>query len=121
VLADVVASFPAEPRPGPGDPEADLRLFCAQLDHNCAGTHRWERVVDEPTCVAYRYTRCIWAELFRELGEPNLGMALCASDEPAVRAFNPGLAFRRTKLLMRGDEYCDHVFYVSGAEKARTQ
>jgi hypothetical protein len=54
----------------------------------------------------------VWAEIYRELGEPELGFALCASDEPAVRSYNPKLAFRRTKLLMNGDEVCDHEFYV---------
>jgi hypothetical protein len=120
VLNDVVASFPAETRPEAGDPETDLRLFCAQVDQSCAGTHRWERVVDEPTRVAYRFTRCIWADVFRELGEPDLGAAMCASDEPAVKSFNPGLALRRTKVIMQGDEFCDHVFFVPGGEKTET-
>jgi hypothetical protein len=46
------------------------------------------------------------------LGEPDLGYLLCAGDEPAVKAFNPALGFQRTKVLMRGDEECDHVFSV---------
>ena len=28
----------------------------------------------------------MWAELFRELGEPELGFIFCAGDEPAVLA-----------------------------------
>jgi hypothetical protein len=54
----------------------------------------------------------MWAEVYRELGEPELGWVFCAGDEPGVRSWNPKLAFQRTKVLMDGDELCDHVFYV---------
>jgi len=90
----------------------DLHLFCDDLDKGCVGTHRWERVAEDPTRIGYRYTRCMWAEIFRELGEPDLGFLLCAGDEPAVEAFNPELGFTRTKVLMHGDDACDHVFLV---------
>jgi hypothetical protein len=76
-------------------------------------SQRWERVVDESDRVGYRFTRCVWAEIFRALGEPEVGYLFCAGDDPAVRAYNPHLAFERTKLLMNGDEWCDHVFYVA--------
>ena len=58
------------------------------------------------TLAAYR------AEVFRELGEPELGYIFCAGDEPAVRACHPQLGFRRTQTLMLGDPLCDHVFLV---------
>jgi hypothetical protein len=54
----------------------------------------------------------MWAEVYRDLGEPELGLVICAGDEPAIRSFNPGLAFTRTQVLMNADEVCDHVFYV---------
>jgi hypothetical protein len=103
------------PRENPGDAYSDLHAFCDQLERGCTGTHRWQRVVDEPGCVGYHFTRCMWAEVFCELGEPELGWIACASDEPGVRSFNPDLRFERTKVLMHGDELCDHVFYVAGA------
>ena len=102
----------ATPRPDTGEPAADLREFCARLDTGCAGSHQWERVIDEPHRIGYQFTRCMWAEIYRELGEPLLGSFICAGDEPAVRSYNPKLAFRRTKVLMNGDEVCDHIFYV---------
>ena len=100
------------PRADAGEPGADLHQFCAGLEQACVGSHRWQRVTDTPERVGYQFTRCLWAEVFRELGEPELGFILCAGDEPAVRAYNPALAFQRTKTLMEGDEMCDHVFYV---------
>lgn len=112
-IGDLMRSPAAEPRREVGEPAADLRLFCERLDRGCVGTHRWTRTTDEPGRIAYRYTRCMWADIFRELGEPELGAVFCAGDEPAVKAFNPKLAFRRTKVLMQGDDCCDHVFSVS--------
>jgi hypothetical protein len=95
-----------------GEPAADLHSFCAMIDQMAAGSHRWERVVEEPDRVGFRFTRCMYSEILRELGEPELGMVLCARDGPWVKSFNPGLGFHRTKILMDGDDACDHVFYV---------
>ena len=100
------------PRPNAGQPQEDLKQFCALLDERCVGSHIWERVIDEPGRIGYEYTRCMWAEIFRELGEPELGLFLCAGDDPAVRSYNPSLGFKRTKVMMSGDRLCDHVFYV---------
>jgi hypothetical protein len=99
-------------RPDAGEARADLREFCAMVDGAAAGSHRWQRVIDEPDRIGYRYTRCMYAEILRELGEPELGLVMCARDEPWVKSYNPGLGFRRTKTLMEGDEVCDHVFCV---------
>ena len=106
------------PRPDAGDPRQDLQTFCASLDRGCVGSHEWERVADEPDRIAYHYTRCMWAEVFRELGEPELGFVICAGDDPAVRSWNPKLGFRRTRVLMHGDPLCDHVFLVEEDEAA---
>jgi len=95
-----------------GEPEDDLREFCAMADAAAAGSHRWQRVTDEPNEIGYHFTRCMYAEILRELGEPELGAVICARDEPWVRSYNPRLAFRRTTTLMQGDALCDNVFYV---------
>ena len=112
VVRDMAMRRDVNPRPGAGDPQTDLRQFCKRLDEACVGSHLWERIADEPDRIAYHYTRCMWAELFRELGEPELGYVICAGDEPAVKSCNPQLAFKRTRVLMKGDDLCDHVFYV---------
>jgi len=113
VITDMVhAGHPAPTEPRQSDPREDLQRFCERLDRGCTGTHRWTRVIDESDCIGYHYTRCAWAEVFRELGEPELGFVICAGDEPAVKACNPALGFRRTQVLMNGDEVCDHVFLV---------
>jgi len=113
VVRQMAKSHNIKPRPDAGDPETDLREFCHRLDRACAGSHRWERVIDQPDRVGYHFTRCMWAEIYRELGEPELGFVICAGDEPGVKSYNPKLGFERTKVLMNDDEICDHVFYVA--------
>ena len=94
VLRELINQPDRAPRDDAGDPEEDLREFCSRLDGACVGSHSWDRIVDRPDCVGYRYTRCMWAEVFRDLGEPELGFVICAGDEPAVRSWNPSLGFR---------------------------
>ena len=112
VLQDMISDLQPTPRPDAGDPESDLCAFCDRLDVACAGSHLWERVVDESDRIGYHYTRCMWAEVYRELGEPELGFVICAGDEPGVKSYNSKLGFKRTKVLMNGDALCDHIFYV---------
>ena len=93
-------------------PEEDLLSFCAMIDRVAAGSHRWERVIDDPDQIGYCFTRCMYAEILRELEEPELGLVICARDGPWVKSFNSDLGFHRTKTLMEGSDACDHVFYV---------
>ena len=112
VLREMTEDFGFQPRPDPGDPSADLHELCDSVERACIGTHRWERVIDEPDRIGYHFTDCMHARIFKELGEPDLGFLFCAGDEPHVKSYNPALGFRRTKTLMQGDEVCDHIYLV---------
>ena len=89
-----------------------LKAFCTALEQGCRGSHEWEKLEDTPTRQAYRFTRCMWADVFRSLGAEDIGIWICEGDGPAASAFNPEIRFRRTKTLMGGDDCCDHVYYV---------
>jgi len=104
----------SKPRPAEqlGDPEQDLYAYLDRLEKGCAGSHEWEKVSDEPDRVEYRFTRCLWAEVFEALGATDVGSWICEGDDPAVHAYNPRLRCRLTKALMKGDDCCNHVFYV---------
>lgn len=97
---------------GSGAPERSLRAFCANLENACLGSHEWAKLEDSDTRQAYRFTRCLWAEAFRDLGAPDLGFWICEGDGPAAAAFNPRIRFQREHTLMEGDDCCDHVFYT---------
>ena len=112
VVREMVNHQEFESRQDAGKPETDLRDFCAMVDKAAVGTHKWKKTEDQPQSVGYRFTRCMYAEVFHELEEPELGLIMCARDEPWVRSFNPKLAFKRTRTLMSGDDLCDNMYYV---------
>jgi hypothetical protein len=112
VVREMINRQEFEARQNPGKPETDLRDLCAIVDKTAAGTHKWKKTGNQPNSVGYNFTRCLYAEIFRELGEPELGFIMCARDEPWVKSYNPKLAFKRTKTLMNGDEICDNTYYV---------
>ena len=89
-----------------------LRAFCSALEAGCTGTHEWIKVEDTDVRQAYRFTHCMWAEVFRELGAQEIGFWICEGDGPAAAAFNPAIGFHRTKTLIMGDDCCDHVYYL---------
>lgn len=95
-----------------------LRAFCSALEAGCPGSHEWEKLEDSDTRQAYRYTRCLWAEVFRELGAEDIGLWICRNDGPAAAAFNSAIRFERTQTLMEGHDCCDHVYFTEKAGKA---
>lgn len=100
------------PRKNYGTPEQDLKDFCESIDHMAAGSHQWEKIIEEPNQIGYQFTQCMYAEVFCELSEPDLGLILCATDKPWVESYNPKLKFHRTKVLMNGDNMCDHLYTI---------
>jgi hypothetical protein len=63
----------------------------------------------EPEAVEYDVSRCKYAELFRELGEPELGVVLvCDSDIYLVEEVTgPDVEYTRTQSIMQGGSCCD--------------
>ena len=90
-----------------------LRSLCSTLEQTCMGSHEWIKLEDSATRQAYRFTRCMWAEAFRELNAEDIGFwVLCQGDASLASSFNPLIGFSRTKTLMMGDDCCDHVYYL---------
>ena len=55
VVRELARNREVPPNPDAGDPEADLRAFCDRLDRGCVGSHRWEKVIDDPDCIGYQF------------------------------------------------------------------
>ncbi len=57
---------------------------------------------------AYRVRRCRYAEMYRELGIPELGVLLsCARDAALVSGFNPAIRLDRGPTILEGAATCD--------------
>ncbi len=58
-------------------------------------------------------TRCRYAEMYRELGIPELGFHLsCGRDFAMTEGFNPKIVLSRTQTIMEGAPYCDFRFHL---------
>ncbi len=95
--------------------EADtgtLSAFCSALEAGCTGSHEWLKLEDTEKRQSYRFTRCMWAEIFNELDARDIGFWWCEGDGPMSSAFSSAIGFQRTKTLMEGNDCCDHIFYL---------
>jgi predicted hydrocarbon binding protein len=64
-----------------------------------------------PEKISMNTTRCRYAEMYRELGMPELGFTLsCARDFALVEGFNPKVKLKRTQTIMEGADHCDFRF-----------
>jgi hypothetical protein len=72
-----------------------------------AVTMEWE-TRDPSGTMAFKVTRCAFAEFFRALGEPELGALLtCEADFHEIAAIGDGVELTRTQTIMQGASYCD--------------
>jgi hypothetical protein len=69
-----------------------------------------------PDSCRLRITSCPWATLFRERDRADTGILFCEVDYDMVKDFNEltgaSIAFERTKVLMKGDDHCNHHIFV---------
>src|SRR5512139_3148922 len=71
-------------------PDNSLRSFCSAIEQICIGSREWTKLEDSDTRQAYRFTRCMWAEAFRELEAEDIGFGvLCQGDVLLASSFNP--------------------------------
>lgn len=63
----------------------------------------------------FNVTRCRYAEMYREMGLPELGRVLsCSRDFALCGGFNPALKLTRTQTIMEGAPHCDFRFRLEG-------
>ncbi len=60
-----------------------------------------------------KVTKCPMAEIAKRNGIEKWGYKFsCMNDEPICEGYNPQIKMKRTKTMMEGDEYCDHLYYI---------
>jgi fumarate reductase iron-sulfur subunit len=86
------------------------------LDHLVKGMSFWTQeealTLDlreqNPKRFVFNVTRCRYAEMYKELGIPELGNLLsCSRDKALIEGFNSQIKFTRTQTIMEGAKYCD--------------
>ena len=67
---------------------------------------------------SFNVTRCRYAEMYRELGMPEMGALLsCNRDGALIEGFNPRATLTRTQTIMGGAEYCDFRYVLTDKEE----
>jgi len=93
------------------------------LDHFAASMEAWKKgdaiemeVLNKSERVfAFNITRCRYAEMYSELGIPELGMLLsCNRDFALIEGFNAEITLTRTQTIMEGESHCDFHFELRG-------
>ncbi|MBL8983206.1 MAG: L-2-amino-thiazoline-4-carboxylic acid hydrolase [Gemmatimonadetes bacterium] len=86
-----------------------IAQFAGTLDRWTADDAlRIEVVEQSAEAFGYNVTRCRYAEMYRELGIPELGAVLsCQRDGALIEGFNPSVQLTRTQTLMGGASHCD--------------
>ncbi|RPI26486.1 MAG: hypothetical protein EHM70_18990 [Chloroflexota bacterium] len=62
---------------------------------------------------SFNVVRCRYAEMYRDLGIPELGAVLsCNRDLSLIQGFNPEITLTRTQTIMEGASHCDFRFHT---------
>lgn len=95
------------------------------LAHFAASLGAWKKddalIIDvlEQTeeVFSFNVTRCRYAEMYRELGIPELGTTLsCNRDFTLIEGFNPNVSLNRMQTIMEGAPFCDFRFVLREEE-----
>jgi hypothetical protein len=67
----------------------------------------------KPELLQFDVKRCEYAELFRSLGETEIGaMLLCDGDAYVAEVAGGAVEFSRTQTLMQGGSHCDFCYRI---------
>jgi hypothetical protein len=89
--------------------------FLRKPDRDWVHTCTHEIIEDTDTVLQVKYTKCIYADIFREENAQDIGYAaFCHGDFAIFSALDPRITLIRTKTLMQGDDCCDHRFIWRG-------
>ena len=94
----------------------DAKAYTEWLITDLPQSYELEVVELENNSAKLRITQCPWATLFREKDRADTGLLFCEVDYDMIKDFNEitgaNIVFERTKILMNGDEHCNHHIYV---------
>lgn len=92
----------------------DIGAFADSLENWTKGGALEIDVIEETENVfAFNVVRCHYAEMYTELGIPELGALFsCNRDGTMVEGFNSDIKFERTQTIMNGASHCDFRYSI---------
>ena len=95
----------------------------SDLEHFAASMEAWKKddamqmeVLEQSAGrFSFNVTRCRYAEMYQQLGIPELGSLLsCSRDFALIQGFNPCIHLARSQTIMEGAPFCDFRFWLEG-------
>jgi hypothetical protein len=75
---------------------------------SAGGALESEILSETPERCEFNVTRCLYAEMYRELGYADIGTVLsCGRDFTFAEGFDPSIELKRTQTIMEGAPLCD--------------
>ena len=72
---------------------------------------KYEITQQDDKVLEIKYTKCLFAEIFREMDAADIGWALeCSAGETVAKIYNPDMKFSNPNNLMKGDSFCVERF-----------
>ena len=72
-----------------------------------------EVVEKSDTVLEIKYTRCLFAEVYREMNASDIGFIVeCGGSKDTARAYNPEINVSLSSSMMKGDNHCTKRFEV---------
>ncbi len=104
------ARFPG----GPKDKWAALMASCMPRIGKDAD---FQPLKDEPNAQECNIVGCRYADLFQQIGEPELGAVLCCEDDfHIVEVGWPEVELTRTQTIMEGATHCDFRWRIKSGQ-----
>ena len=76
-----------------------------------------ETIEEDEEHYSFNVVRCRYAEMYKELGIPEMGFLLsCGRDFAMSQGFNPEIKLARTQTIMQGASHCDFRYGMSDAK-----
>ena len=68
---------------------------------------KYEITQQDDKVLEIKYTKCLFAEIFREMNAADIGWAVqCSAGETVIKNYNPNMMFSNPTNLMKGDSSC---------------
>lgn len=67
----------------------------------------YEITQQDEKVLEIKYTKCLFAEIFREMDAADIGWAIhCSAGDTMMKVYNPKMKLSNPSNLMKGDSYC---------------
>ena len=103
-----------------GSPSEKWASFSSAIQTRIGNDIDLDWIKQNTSEIEFNITGCRYADLFRQLGEPDLGsVLLCEPDIYVAELGAPEVEFERTQTIMQGAKYCDFRYRVKNTPEGK--